>query len=92
MRGYLIDAYKYLKAGCQEDGSRHFVSGAQQHDKGHQAQMETQEVLSQYEKKVFEGDRALRQIAQSLLSWRYSKPGSTVQHAVGSLALAGGLD
>lgn len=54
-------------------------SGVQQQDKGQWAQIETQEVLSEYEKKLLdcEGGRVLEQLSResvSLLLWGYSNP------------------
>ena len=40
LRGDLINACKYLKGGCQEDGGQTLFSGAQQQDKGQRAQTE----------------------------------------------------
>lgn len=58
-RGNLITACKYLKGGCQEDGS----SSARQRDKRQQAGPEGQEALPE-EILYCVGDSAQEQIAQ----------------------------
>ena len=74
-------------------------SGAQQQDKGQQAQTEAEDVPSEHEEELyFEGDRALEQAAQRGCGVSFSviiqdPPGQgPVQPAVGDPALAGGVE
>ena len=99
LREDLINAYKYLQGGCQEDGARLF-SVAQWQDKGQRAQTEAQDVPSEHEKEFLhsEGDGALEQVAQRGCGVSFSgdiqdPPGQgPVQPALADSALAGGLD
>ena len=98
--GDLINAYKYLRSECQEDGAKLFFSGAQWQGKGQRAQIEAQEVPSEHEEELLhsEGDGALEQAAQGDCGVSFSgdiqnPPGcGPVQPAVGDPASAGGLD
>ena len=99
LRGDLINAYKYRKDGCQEDGARLF-SGAQRQDKGQWAQTEAQEIPAEHEEEFLhsEGDGALEQAAQGGCGVSFSgdtqdpRGQGPVQPAVGDPPSAGGLD
>jgi len=75
-------------------------SGAQQQDKGQQAQTEAEEVPPEHEEELLpsEGNRALEQVAQGGCGFSFSGdikdlPGrGPVQPALGHPALARGLD
>ena len=79
LRVGLISAYKYLKSGCQKDGTRLFSVVPK--DRTRQwAQAGTQEVPPQYEKKnsfpvrVPEQWHRLPREAVGSLPWRHSNP------------------
>ena len=99
LREDLINAYKYLQGGCQEDGARLF-SGAQRQDKGQWAQTEAEEVLSEHEEELLysEGDGALEQAAQRSCGVSFSGDNQDpperrpVLPALGDPASARGLD
>ena len=95
----MVNAYKYLKGGYQEDGDRLF-NGAQWQDKAQWAQNEAQEGPSECEEELLpsEGDGALEQAAQGCGEVSFSgdiqdPPGQgPVQPTVGDPASAGGVD
>ena len=99
LREDLINAYKYLKDGCQEHGAT-LSSGAQRQDKGQQAQIKAEEVPAEHEEELLysEDDRALEQVARGSCGFSFSGDiqdspvQGPVQPAVGDPDFSGGLD
>jgi len=98
LTGDLINAYKYPKGGCQEDGARLFsvVPSNRTRDNGHK--LKHKKFHLNMRNNFFEGGRALAQAAQRCCGVSFSggiqnPPGcGPVQPALGHPALAGGLD
>ena len=65
-QGDLLNAYKYLKGGCKEDGARLFPMAPSYRTRGNGLEPETQEAPSEHQETLFhcEGGRVLAQVAQ----------------------------
>jgi len=67
IRGELINAYKYFKGRCQEDGARLISVVPSNRARGNGYKTEAYKVSSEHEEDILhlEGDGALEQAAQS---------------------------
>jgi len=94
LRGDLINAYKYLKGGCQEDGARLFSVVPSNRTRGNEHKLKHKTFRLNTMTNFFEGDRALIQVAQRGCGASFSgdiqnPPGhGPVQPALGEPSLA----
>jgi len=80
LRGDLVNAYKYLEGGCQEDGARLFSVVPSYRTRGNGHKLKHKQFHVNTSKKFFENDSTGTGCpgrSWILLLWRYSKPAWT---------------
>ncbi|PKU36993.1 hypothetical protein llap_12704 [Limosa lapponica baueri] len=93
LRGDLINAYKYVKGGCQEDGVRLFSVVPGDRTRGKRHNLEHRKFLLNMRKNFFTEQAAQRGCGFSFSGDIQNPPGFVpVQPALGEPALEGGLD
>jgi len=94
LRGDLINAYKYLRAGCQEDGARLFsvVPRDRTRGNGHKLKHEEERLHSEDELWNRLPREAVESPSLEIFKTRLDPCPGPVQPAVGDPASAGGLD